>query len=150
MGYTTLFTGTLKFTKELKASELAYLTKILGVDLREMPELERVGIVPELALESSQYSIDLKLTRDYSGLEWDGRQKSYVMESQVDFVISWMHQKYPDFGLEGHMNAQGEDVDDRWVLTIENNKAIKVETPPQGEKVQCPHCSGYFYLENKK
>ena len=147
MGYTTRFTGTLKFTKELKASEIAHLGKILGADLRHLSP--KVWKYPE-EIASAQYSIDLSFTQDYSGLKWDSSEKSYDMEEQVDAVIKYMQAQFPDFGLEGHMNAQGEDVDDRWVLTIENNKAIKVLTPPQGKKVQCPHCGEYFYLEAKR
>ena len=43
MGYTTNFKGELKFTKELKASELAKLSSMLGEDCREHPEWDYEG-----------------------------------------------------------------------------------------------------------
>jgi hypothetical protein len=59
-----------------------------------------------------------------------------------------MKKKYPDFGLTGFMGAQGEDIDDRWSLVIEKGKAVRVETPPKGKKVECPHCGESFYIED--
>jgi hypothetical protein len=37
-------------------------------------------------------------------------------------VIRLMQQKYPEFGLTGKLLAQGEDIDDRWQLYIENGE----------------------------
>lgn len=63
MGYTTNFKGELKFTKELKASELAKLSSMLGEDCREHPEWDYEGPL---------YYIDLELLEDFSGIKWDG------------------------------------------------------------------------------
>jgi len=145
MGYATKFTGILKFTKELKASEIAYLSKMLGIDFREAPGLLRLID----AVAPSQYAVDLEFTKDYSGLQWSGIEKSYNMEKQVELVIRYMQSRFPDFGLEGHMYAQGEDIDDSWILSIKDNKVIKTMNPHKGQKVQCPYCDEYFYLEDK-
>jgi len=144
MGYTTTFVGALEFTHELKASEIAHLSKILGIDFREAPQnLGRDFLTQDLG----QYAIDLKFTKDYSGLEWDGHEKSEAMANQVEFVIAYMRDTFSDFGLKGQMKAQGEDVDDTWVLHMENGKVITTPIPHIGEKIQCPHCGEYFYPE---
>jgi len=60
-----------------------------------------------------------------------------------------MKKEYPEFGLEGKLVAQGEDFDDRWVLSIENGKAIKKKIEIKGKRVTCPHCGEEFILETE-
>jgi hypothetical protein len=149
MGYTTNFQGALKFKKELTVPELAYMQKFLGEDLRDSPELMKLTPQKDGEITNCQYCIDLEVTKNYDGLQWDGAEKSYNMETQVNFLIALMKKKYPGFGLTGYMNAQGEDIEDRWRLEMQDGKAVKVETPPKGRKVECPHCGGYFYIDDK-
>jgi hypothetical protein len=146
MGYTTRFVGALKFTRELKASEIAHLNTILGVDFRHTPEVGQ----DFLAIAPSQYSIDLKFTQNYDGLEWDGSEKSYSMLEQVNFVINYMRATLsPDFGVKGRMDAQGEDIDDRWAIIIgDDGGANRIDIKHSGRKVQCPNCEEYFYIDD--
>lgn len=138
MGYSTRFQGELKFTKELTASQLAHLKTMLGEDCREHPEWGTKDL----------YHIDLELTDDFSGLKWSGAEKTYGLEKTTNVVIDQMQKKWPDFGLSGQLAAQGEDVEDRWVLTIKaDGRATKVKTPPVGKKITCPHCEEDFFYE---
>ncbi len=137
MGYSTSFEGELLFTKELKASQLAKLNTILGEDCRDHPEWN----APNL------YYIDLELNQDYTGLKWSGAEKTYGMESCVNVVIQEMQKDDPEFGLQGTLSAQGEDVGDRWALSIENGVAVKTKISLKGKKVTCPHCDEQFLLE---
>lgn len=141
MGYTTTFQGALKFTNELSTSELGYLNSILGEDVREHKEWQKYPSAKELNY------LDLELTKKFDGIQWDGAEKSYEMVDQVNFIIDIMKDKKSNFGLTGTMDAQGEDVEDRWKLTIQNNKAIRIENPPKGKKIKCPHCDETFYYE---
>lgn len=143
MGYTTEFKGVLKFKNELKASELAYMKKFLGGDIRDHDEWEKNEFSERLFC-----SIDLELTDDFSGIQWNGQEKSYKMKDQVNYIISQMRKISFDFGLVGKFAAQGEDVEDRWELIINENgyaDAIKLETT--GRKIQCPHCGEYFLID---
>lgn len=118
MGYSTDFTGELKFTKELKAIELAKIKTFLGEDCRHHPEWNATNMT----------YIDLELTSDFSGLKWDGSEKTYQLTEKVNLIIDEMKKDYPDFGLTGNLFAQGERIEDRWVLLIdENGKAKKEE-----------------------
>lgn len=140
MGYTTKFKGDLKFTKELAATQLAHLKKMLGEDCREHPEWDAKNL----------YYIDLELNDDFSGLRWNGTEKTYSMEKLVNLVILEMRKKWPDFGLTGIFSAQGEDVEDRWTLSIgEDGMAKKTKVPIVGQKIVCPHCEETFILEDK-
>jgi len=141
MGYSTDFSGKLLFTKELKASELAELNNFLGKDCREHPEWGNANL---------SY-IDLQLTKDFFGLEWDGSEKTYDLVEKTNLVIENMRIKYPDFGLTGKLLAQGEDIGDAWILAIENGKAKhkKIDLSHK-KKITCPHCEEEFFLDEEK
>lgn len=138
MGYSTDFTGELKFNKELAASELSELKKFFGEDCRDHPEWDGA---------SGLYYIDLEFNDDFSGIRWNGAEKTYDMPECINMIITNMRKKFPSFGLFGEMLAQGEDYDDRWVLTIVDGKATRKEQPRIGQKITCPHCDGIFTLE---
>ena len=93
--------------------------------------------------------IDLQLTDDFSGLEWDGSEKTYDLVEKVNLIIENMRLKYPDFGLTGELLAQGEDNGDVWILAMENGKAKhkKIDLSHK-KKVTCPHCEEEFFLDN--
>src|SRR5258708_4315685 len=103
MGYSTEFRGELKFTRELTGSELARLKGMLGQDCRQHPEWYAKGL----------YRVDLELLEDFSGLRWDGTEKTYDLDRLVNVVIREMRKAVPDFGLTGKLVAQGEDMDDQ-------------------------------------
>jgi len=138
VGYSTDFSGELRFTQEPNAEQLAALEGMLGEDCRDHPEWKR----PELTY------IDLELTDDASGLKWDGSEKTYDLVEKVNLILHVMREKWPDFGLTGSLLAQGEDITDRWVLTIGDDGAAKrVPVEFTGRMVTCPHCSEEFALE---
>jgi len=140
MGYSTDFKGVLEFTKELKAKELAFLNTFLGEDAREHPEWG----------ESITY-IDLKLTDDFSGIKWNGAEKTYDMDKAVNLIIRQMKARFPDFGLKGQLVAQGDRAGDHWLLVIgKDGLAHKQEIPVLGQEITCPHCNETFILEKTK
>jgi len=133
MGYSTDFTGELKFKNELTASQLAYLNTFLGQDIRDLGlEDERDGY---------WYHIDLELTKDFSGLEWNGAEKTYDLDAIVNFITDRMREKWPDFELIGTLAAQGKEATDRWNLVMEDGVAVKKELVVKGKEIQCPHCN---------
>jgi len=136
MGYTTRFVGTLHFDPPLSgAVERAFLNSILNDDQAIHP-----WKVKDLAY------IDLEIKR--GGLEWNGAEKTYEMEKQVNAVVEHMRKEFPRFGLIGELQAQGEDITDRWRLVIgEDGVASRVEVAVTGKKVTCPHCEEEFILE---
>ena len=138
MGYSTNFNGELRFTNEPTASQLAALKAMCGEDCREHPEWNAKDL----------YYIDLELTDDFYGLQWNGAEKTYDLEKLVNVVLVEMRKKWPDFGLTGTLAAQGDDVDDRWALAIgEDGMAQKMKLAVTGKIVTCPHCEGRFELE---
>jgi len=58
-------------------------------------------------------SIGLKFSKDGSGLMWNGAEKTADLNRIVQFVLDFMRVKYPDFGLNGKILAQGADIEDR-------------------------------------
>jgi hypothetical protein len=141
MGYNTIFRGELKFINPITVPQIAELNKILGEDLPNY-------------LERQEYEfnyIDLVFTESFDGLRWnDATEKTYGLENAVNFLIMHMRKQWPDFGLSGKLDAQGESPDDRWVLTImENGAASKVPIEKVGTKVICPKCRCSFTVETK-
>jgi len=146
MGYSTDFKGMLKFKKEPTASELAYLKKFLSQDRRD------IGFETDSDVYESEdeywYHIDLELTDDFSGLQWNGAEKTYGLNHIVNFITKQMRKKYSDFELTGKLTAQGEDIEDRWELVMEKGLAVKKELVVKGKKITCPHCEEEFILES--
>ena len=140
MGYSTSFTGRLDFNRDLKGSELVQLNDILDEDCRDHPAWPKSPYKYDLTY------IDLKLTDDMTGLEWSGAEKTGPMEHLVNMVIAVASETIDDFGLTGGFNCQGEDVDDRWALTMADNVAIRAEVKIPGSAIRCPHCEGKVYI----
>jgi len=140
MGYSSKFTGELKFTNEPTAKQLAKIKSFLGGDCREHPEWGNT----ELSY------IDLKFNEDFTGLKWSGAEKTYDLEKKVNLLIKNVKKEYPEFGLTGQLLVQGEIASDRWVLAIDNGKAVHRKTAIKGRKVICPNCDEEFILEDAK
>ena len=136
MGYSTDFKGELKFERELTGSELAKVRAFLEEDCRDHPDWGNTNL----------YYVDLELLDDFSGLKWNGAEKTYGMVEIVNMIITNMKKEVPDFSLTGKLFAQGEDIDDRWELSIKDGVAIKTDAPQTGDKIVCPHCEQHFYL----
>ena len=140
MGYTTTFKGELKFTADLSSKQLAKVKSFCGEDCREHLEWHNTQLT----------YIDLELLPDFSGLKWDGSEKTYDLVDKVNLIIEQMQKEYPEFGLSGKLAAQGEDADDRWFLVIKNGKAVKEDIPLAEDEIICPHCSELFKLKDAK
>lgn len=131
MGYSTQFDGMLKFNPELTASQLAKVSAFLGEDCRDHPEWDRPG-----KPYSGHTYIDLELTDDFSGLKWDGSEKTYELPEKINMMIDLLNEDF-EFGLEGAMRAQGGDIGDVWLLVMENNEAkVKEAVYHTGAKLE--------------
>ena len=138
MGYSTEFKGELKFIRELTSTELAAVKKMLWADCSDYPEWKHF----------KGHYIQFGFTDDFSGIKWDGSEKFYEAVGAVNTLIAEARKTISDFGLTVSLYAQGEDADDRWILTIKDGLAIRIDTPPGGQKITCPHCESNFYLED--
>jgi hypothetical protein len=144
MGYSTKFEGELKFTTDLTAKQLAKVKSFLDEDWRDHPEWE----CPDPKAHVSY--IDLKLLDDFTGLEWNGAEKTSGMVESVNLIITEMRKDYSEFGLEGTFLAKGEDAEDRWTLYIgTDGLAHRADIPVVGQKIKCPHCKRTFIVEGE-
>lgn len=105
MGYSTTFIGVLSFTSPPSEDDLSYMElSILGQDCREHPEW---GVPDSLTY------VDLEVAYDRSGnalgLQWNGAEKTYHMDGLINVVVMLMRRRCPDFGVQGHLKAVGED-----------------------------------------
>lgn len=142
MGYSTKFDDELRFTHELTAPQLAALNAMFGEDCRDHPEWDS---------GKGLYYIDLELNEGFSGIRWNGAEKTYDMDKLVNVVIHEMRKVVSDFGLTGQLLAQGESAEDRWALVIgEDGLASKVDIAFTGQIVHCPECGKRFAVEGEK
>jgi len=139
MGYTTKFSGVLTFQCAVTAPMLCAVKAFFGEDCRDHPEWNA----------GDALYIDLRLTDDFLGIEWDNDTgKNHGMVEHVNLIIREMRKQFPDFGLCGTLTAQGEDIEDRWQLYIDTDGvAKKRDVVMVGKKVTCPHCDEKFYVE---
>lgn len=132
MGYDTQFDGILKFKNELTIPQLTKIRTFLGEDCREHPEWGKTNLT----------YIDLELSKDYSGLKWDGSEKTYDLKDKINLIITEMKKSFPDFELEGHLLAQGDSIEDRYYISIENGVAVESDILDKKtvEQVICRSC----------
>ena len=135
MGYSTDFKGILYFTRELSEDEKYGVENFFSEDCRNHPEWGRTDLT----------HIDLCFCNEEDGIEWDGSEKTYDLVDKINLIIKEMRKKVPDFELEGKMIAQGEDIDDRWMIVIEDGFAKETQLVVLTEKAKCPHCGEEFY-----
>ncbi len=144
MGYNTRFRGVLKFTCPMDVEKLQHLAKFLNsADPEDYPD----WIIPAGAKKPY---IQLRVTKDYSGIEWDKSDKFYDATDAVNIILVNMRAKYPEFGLTGSLEAQGEDMIDRWTLVVEDNVAKEIPyINPYGKEICCPNCRKKFILDTQ-
>jgi len=137
MGYTTQFSGVLKFANDITVAQLKELKKFLGEDMRDHPEWGDMGDCHYLQFEVSP---------EMDGLQWDGSEKFYGAVDAVNIITRNMKKQFPDFAFSGELLAQGENIADRWRLVVENGVARKEDNPIKGKVVNCPHCGEDFII----
>jgi hypothetical protein len=140
MGYNTDFEGELKFTRELTIDELRTVAEILQED-----DAEKLAAATGYSPQAGDgYSwINLVLTPDFTGIKWNGGEKTYYMETSLNIVLHAIRQGIPDLSLSGSFLAQGEDIGDLYGIEIKDGRAVLVEVkkPPM---MKCPHCREWF------
>ncbi len=144
MGYSTSFHGVLKFTCPMDIEKLTYLGQFLDcADPNDYPD----WIIPN---PNRVGYIQFRVSKDYSGIEWDGSEKFYYAPEAVELVLANMQAKYPEFGLEGSLEAQGEAISDRWTLVVENNVVKHITyVNPYGREICCPNCRKKFIIDTQ-
>lgn len=135
MGYSTYFDGFFEFDCDMYIKrDFGKLKSILGHDAREHPEWNNPNDV---------HYIDLRLTEDMGGIEWDESEKTDDMADMVNLVIDEMREVNPGFKLKGGMRAQGEDPDDHYFVLIgKDGRAVTKKLTSLYDKYQVRRTDG--------
>lgn len=136
MGYSTDFKGELRLRGGTTVQEL-----------RTLKQFFNLGDPREFALANGYGDpgyVDLELTDDLSALKWNGTEKTRGMPQAVQMIVGEMRKQYPEFTLDGTLQAQGEEADDRWDLVVESGVTRIVKYRMVGDKVECPECRHKF------
>jgi hypothetical protein len=72
------------------------------------------------------------------------------MIEKINLLTHEMRKKFPNFCLQGELIAQGDECDDRWKLSIdENGTAHRIDIEIRGKKVTCPCCGEEFIIDEE-
>ena len=142
MGYKTAFSGTLRFTDKSPFAIIAVLKKLYALNSRDQQGNHEWNY------------IGFRVNGDCSGIDWDGLENLYGAVEAINWIISTIREGsqqlsiegIPDFGLEGYLYAQGEDVGDVWILRMVDGRATRFEIPAPGHEMECPHCHKEFQV----
>lgn len=151
MGYTTDFYGSVSVSPPLNSDEIQYLKKFN--ETRRMECMQGPYYVDRGGAFGQDHGPDIfnynspprgqpglwcnwTPTDDGTAIEWDGGEKFYDAELWMQYLID--HFLRPgafanlpflqkNHTVNGTIDAQGEDSDDRWQLVVEDNK-VRVRT----------------------
>jgi len=148
------YEGKLKISPELRASEIGYLNKILGEDIRDFynrPNSPWINNDRFKELEEKTYFIDLELTNDFSSLEMGCTEKIRGVLEQINYIISYMREKNPEFSLSGMIHYSYDVGEIAKIIPDPNGdgyfKEIRIRA--EGDIVCCPNCEEEFLLKDE-
>lgn len=131
MGYSTYFEGVIKITPEPTAKIISFIQAMVDDG------------------EANAGHMDFEWTKDFTGLQHNGDEKSYRQEEVMQEVIDIVVEEFPDVKFNGVLKAKGEDYDDRWLLKVVDNVVEREEQVLTGTRVTCPHCEEEFILNEE-
>jgi len=107
MGYTTTFKGSIKIEPPLSWQEANKINSFCNGRQDERSSTKHPGIWCDYTCTTTE-------------IKWNGSEKSYDMVQWMEFLIM---EFFRPFGrkLDGQMEAQGEDFNDRWLLVVTDN-----------------------------
>lgn len=138
MGYQTEFTGHVTVDPPLNGPEMAFLHQFADDDHRGVP-----------GTPAHSYYCSWVPTDDGLGIEWSTMEKFYDADEWMAYIIDHFLKSdgvesvdKPEFKhftfnhvVNGRIEAQGEDADDRWTLVVEDNVVSKVPYPTLAERM---------------
>lgn len=140
MGYTTDFSGTLSFNRELSHKEWLELTELGDY---EKAAYEKYTDTPDTIPDAYLQWVP---TPDGSGYGWNGGEKFYEYIHWLRWIIKH-YMKPHDLVLNGEIRWQGEEIGDVGILTVVDNKVTTKKLTLEGVVV-CPNCNHKFVPEN--
>lgn len=153
MGYTTDFDGRVEIVPPLNREEVEFLKKFnesRRMNRAKGPYYVDGGGMMGQARESDIYDYNSPPegqpglwcqwtpTEDGTAIEWDGGEKFYSSDAWMKYLIehflkpgAFAKDKLPflqaNHIVNGEIEAQGEDADDRWKLVVKNNEVYVLE-----------------------
>ena len=139
MGYNTNFEGYLLFNRKLTLEEIEVVLEVL-----ESEDYIRSGTFPYIS------RLDLMMDREYTGIQWDGMEKTKYLPEKINHFIKVIKGQIADFSLTGTMLAQGEDLNDRWAIIMDKNgvaREVKIVLGKEDKPLCCPSCKTEILVE---
>ncbi len=151
MGYTTKFAGKLKFSITPSVEQLQWLAKMLAdYDCQWLEKVAAESAYPNKPEQGDgdfRHYVDLRLTKDLSGIEWGSdTEKNSGMVTALKVLQHAINALFPTsfpVFFEGTMTAQGEAPADVWGIEAHEGTIKRIEMKRPAETC-CPHCRRWF------
>jgi len=168
MGYTTDFEGEFKVNKRVDKK-----TYDLLVGLASTRRMKRKGLPAKYGIDGEFYIEDKEdfgqthdpaqgeivdyntppstqpalwcqweIKEDRKTIQWDGGEKFYEYVEWIEYLIERVLQP-KGYVVNGDVKYQGEEIDDRGIIIIRDNK-VTVQKLDASGLVECPECGHKF------
>lgn len=121
MGYTTEFRGHITIQPALSLADYQYLLDLSENDQREKGPWQIPG-----KAEAGHNYCQWTPSKDGTLLAWDGNEKFYHSSEWMQYIVeSYLAPK--GYVCNGEIEAQGEDMSDRWLLRVKDSRVSVLE-----------------------
>jgi len=144
------YKGKLKISPELRASDIAYLKGFLGEDLRDhRDEWPHTDKYDELVDATNFIDVDFDDSFCYLQVDENTEKQRGITET-MNYIISVMREKIPNFELSGSIIEQGDYVDEIYKIKRQDDGYFKhVKVKLEGDIICCPLCEDKFILKDE-
>jgi len=143
MGYSTDFSGGLKFNRELTHKEWMELKRLGNCDSKHDGFYTEFTDTPDTIPDSY---LQWEPSEDGTSYVWNGGEKFYDYIHWLRWVIK--HYMIPrDLVLNGEIRWQGEEMEDVGVIMATDNKITTRKLVVEG-MCECPSCGHKFVPQN--
>ena len=133
MGYTTDFDGTINVVPPLSTEDAEFLVAFAD-ERHEDPEFPGIWCnwepVEAFRVVKSSTGAVRHVTEYGAGIAWNEAEKFYSSAEWMKYIIDkFLAPK--GYMLNGVIEAQGEDAEDRWRIRVEHNKVLTQQATVQ-------------------
>ncbi len=135
MGYTTEYSGELDIEPPLPAETVAAIN-----------EFCTTRHDPGYTEEQPSIWCDWEVQPDGASIGWNGTEKSYMMDKWLPILIRDFIEPTGSV-VNGAMEAQGEDMGDRWTLVVTDNVVTRKEAGYEADELRSLLAEAKQYID---
>jgi len=144
MSYSVSYSGSLNFVNELTDAQYHRLKSLYGnAERRAKKEAIHIPTLfkkyqlqyPDVLKDSIDSLITTTIKDDETGIE--AYDEYLIPIEELNLIILFMREEFPEFGLTGEMQAQGEEIGDVFRLYVGRDGFVHIEDMDPLTKKSC-------------